>query len=172
MDLTPNLIVLWLGVLVGAITDVQQGLIKNWLTFSLMAFGIVYHALVGPDRWFGLTGCATAFALHFVLYLLTIQKAGDAKLFMAIGACAGTREMLETSVWFAILYLPVGLLTLAVRGRLSNLIATIRWSIQSAMGHPAAGEQPEPTMMIAGPTILVATLLAGSTDAVKGLLFG
>lgn len=171
MALPPNVLVLWVGLVLAAVTDLRTGLIKNWLTFSLMAFGIVYHGIVGPDRLLGLAGCGAAFALHFVLFGIGVEKAGDAKLFMAIGACVGLHEMIEATVWFAILYVPVGLLTLAAKGRLSNLLATLGWIARRARGLPV-GDPPEPTMMIAGPTILVAGLVAGTTDQIRAWIFG
>ncbi|MEM6926114.1 MAG: A24 family peptidase [Myxococcota bacterium] len=171
MELTPNVVILWVGLLVAAVTDLQTGKIRNWLTFSLMATGIVYHGIVGPDRLFGLAGFGAATALHFLLYVGGVQKAGDAKLFMAIGALLGMEEMVETTIWFFLLYMPVGLTILALKGRLTNFLATISWIARKTFGLPVE-EAPEPTMMIAGPTILVAGLLAGTTDSIREWVFG
>lgn len=171
MDLTPNVVVLWVGLIVAAVTDLRSGLIRNWLTFSLMAFGIAYHGVVGPDRLLGVMGCGAAFALHYLLFVLGIVKAGDAKLFMAIGACVGLHEMIEATIWFFVLYAPVGIATLALRGRLSNFLVTLWWIVRKTFGLPVE-EAPEPTMMIAGPTILVAGIVAGSTDVIREWVFG
>ncbi len=171
MDLTPNIVVLWIGLVVAAVTDLRSGLIRNWLTFPLAGWGIVYHALVGPDRWLGLVGAGAALAIHYTLFVLGVQKAGDAKLFVAIGACVGFAEMVETTIWFFGLYAPVGLATLAVRGRLTNFVATLWWIVRKTMGLPVE-DPPEPTMMIAGPTILAAGLVAGSTDGIREWVFG
>lgn len=171
MDPTPNLLVLWIGLLVASLTDLRDGKIRNWLTFPLMVFGVAYHAMVGPDRWLGLVGLAAATALHFTLFALGIQRAGDAKLFMGLGACVGWVEMVEASLWFALLYVPVGLATLAAKGRLSNLVATVRYVAQRSMGRPSE-PPPESTMMIAGPTILVAGVIATTSDVLRDWLFG
>jgi len=171
MDLTPPVVVLWVALAWASVTDVRTGLIKNWLTFSLMAFGIVYHAIVGPDRLFGLVGWGAATALHFALFALTINKAGDSKLFMAIGACVGAQEMVEATIWYFLLYIPLGFVTLATMGRLTNFVRTVGWMFRSAMGLPVE-EKPEPTWMIAGPTIFAAAVLAGATDTVREWVFG
>lgn len=163
MSTPPHIIVLWTGLLIAALTDLRSGRIPNALTLSMIAMGIGTHALTGADPWLGVIGCAAAFALHFVLFALGIEKAGDAKLMMGVGACVGWAEMIETTAWWALLYLPLGLIVLAARGRLSNLVAAAKWSARQAMGQEA-GERPEPTMLIAGPVIAVGGVLASLTD--------
>src|SRR5687767_10184061 len=100
-------VVLLAGLVGGAFTDLRTGRIPNVLTFPMMALGIAIWATTGPDRGFGALGCAAAFALHFPLWAFGVQRGGDAKLLMGLGACAGWREMLEASVWYAILFVPV-----------------------------------------------------------------
>ncbi|MBX2804079.1 MAG: A24 family peptidase [Myxococcales bacterium] len=165
----PQVLVLWIGLLTAALTDIRDGKIPNWLTVPMMVSGIAIHAVVSDPAWTGLVGCVAAFVLHFLLFALGVQKGGDAKLMMGIGACVGVAEMIEATCWWAILYLPVGMLTLAVRGRLGNLLAALRYTVRRSLGQPA-GERPEPTMMIAGPTLAVSGFLANLTDWLEGLL--
>ncbi len=159
----PHVVILFAGLLAGAATDLRAGRVPNVLTFPMMALGIVTHLVIGPDPWLGLVGCGAAFAIHFVGFGLGLEKAGDAKLMMGLGACVGWLEMVEATLWLAVLYLPVGLGVLALKGRLGNLVAVLRWSADKARGRPA-GERPEATWIIAGPIIAASGALANLTD--------
>lgn len=151
------------GLAVAAVTDYRTGRIPNALTFPMMAVGIAMNAtLVPEDPLRGLVGCAAAFLLHFVVYSLGVQKAGDAKLLMGVGACAGWQFMLETTVWWAVAYVPVGLGVLAVQGKLPNLVATFRYLADKQQGRPV-GDPPEPTMLRTAPIIFAGGLLAWFT---------
>ena len=152
-----------MGLAVGAVTDVRTGKIPNVLTFPMMAVGIAFWAVTGPDRALGLVGCAAAFALHFLLFALKVEKAGDAKMMMAVGALAGWRTMIEATLWWAIVFIPVGLLVLAVTGKLPNLVASSRYVLARMRGGPT-GPEPEPTTLRVGPILLVAGALAWGTD--------
>lgn len=155
--------VLLAGLSVAAVSDYRTGRIPNVLTFPMMAVGIAFWAVTGPDRTFGLVGCAAAFALHYVLFALNVEKAGDAKLMMGIGALAGWRTMLEATFWWAIVFVPVGLLVLAVTGKLPNLVASVRYVLARAKG-PVTAPAPESTTLRVGPILLVAGVLAWSTE--------
>jgi Flp pilus assembly protein protease CpaA len=156
-------VVLFAGLLGAAVTDFRTGKIPNVLTFPMMAVGIVIHLTAGADPSFGLVGCAAAFALHFVLFAFGVEKAGDAKLMMGLGACVGWREMLEATLWLAVVYLPIGLAILAAQGKLPNLVKSARYVLARMQGR-AAGDPPEPTYVRAGPIMLVAGTLGWATD--------
>jgi prepilin peptidase CpaA len=154
------------GLVVAALTDLRTGRIPNVLTLPMMLLGIVMHAtladssgsFLASDATFplagsaaggslgagpavGLLGCAAAFAIHYPLWMLGVQKAGDAKLFMGVGACVGWRELIEASMWYAIVYLPVALLVLAAAGQLPGLWKTARYVTDKARGRPV-GDPP------------------------------
>src|SRR5690349_13595930 len=145
MVVDPRDVVLFVGLCIAAATDLHSGRIPNLLTFPMMALGIAMSAVQGEPA-VGLLGCAAAFAVHFPLFALGIGKAGDAKLMMGLGALVGWHEMLEATVWLAVLYLPLGIAVLAVRGKLGNLIASAKYAAAKATGK-AAGEPPEPTWL-------------------------
>ena len=163
MTVPPHVLILWVGLLIGAATDLRAGKIPNVLTFPMMALGVVTHLVLGPDPWLGLMGLGAAFVVHFVGFALGIEKAGDAKLMMGLGACVGWHEMLEATLWMAVLYLPLGLAILAMRGKLGNLIAVAKYSADKALGRPVAEEKPEATWLITGPIIAAAGILANLT---------
>ncbi|MEZ4239339.1 MAG: A24 family peptidase [Myxococcota bacterium] len=150
------------GLIVASVTDARSGRIPNALTFPMVALGIAIHA-AGAPPWAGLLGAAVAFAIHFPLFALGVERGGDAKLLMGVGACVGWSELCETSIWLAVLYFPLGLLILALRGKLGNLVAAARYTAAKAQGVDP-GEKPEPTTFRTGPVIAVAATLAWATD--------
>jgi len=162
VTLGPPEVVLLIGLAVAAVTDARTGRIPNALTGLLMALGLVWWATQG-DPLFGLFGLLAAFALHYVGWMLGVEKAGDAKLFMAIGAAIGWAEMIEATLWTAVVYLPVGLAVLAMQGRLANLVNAARHMLLKAQGVDP-GEAPEPTMLRTAPIIAVGGAVAIFTD--------
>ena len=67
--------------------------------------------------------------------------------------------MVETTLWYAVLYLPVGLLLLGVQGRLANLLNAGLWTMSRARGEDA-GERPEGTKLKTAPIIAAAGVAA------------
>jgi hypothetical protein len=174
--MTPIDFVLVVGVLIACWTDLRTMLIPNWLNVTLMVCGAALHITDDPALpWLGM---AAALAVHYPLWRLGVEKGGDAKLMIAIGALLGWYEMLEASLWYAILYIPVGLAYLAVLGRLPNLWRTFGWSLTQSLEkipEPTRTvvrtwmirlrlnpkEPPnEPTMMKTAPVIAVAAIAA------------
>lgn len=160
MTLEPHQVVAVIGLLLAAVIDARTGKIPNVLNGVLLLAGILWWVLDG--RWVvGLAGAVAGFALHFPLWKLGVEKGGDAKLFIALGALLGWWEMLDTSAFTACLYFPVGFLVLLVRGRLGNLVAGIRYTVERAKGVPEEElEAPEATMLRTGPIIAVAGIAA------------
>jgi Flp pilus assembly protein protease CpaA len=163
MELSPQQLVLLVGVAAGAVMDLWSGRIPNVLTFPMMVTGIALNAILGPEALLGLLGCAAAFLVHFPLFAAGVEKGGDAKLMMGVGACVGWAGMLEATLWLAVLYLPVGLAVLAAQGKLPNLVATARYVMAKWQGQ-AKGPAPEPTYFRTGPVIAVGVVLAWLTD--------
>lgn len=156
--LTPQLVVTLVGCAIAVVTDLRTGKIYNKLTLPMWALGLAMNASLS-DWTVGLYGFLAAFALHYPLWVFGVQKGGDAKLLIGIGALMGWAFMLETSMYYALLYFPVGLAVLAMKGRLSNLVATIRYTADKARG--IEGTPPdEPTILITGPVIAAAALIA------------
>lgn len=139
-------------------TDARTGRIPNVATFGMMLAGIVLHAAYGAPL-FALLGIAVAFAIHYPLYVLGVEKAGDAKLVMGVGALVGWVEAVDTSLWFAVLYLPVGLAVLVARGRLANFRKVMVWQADKARGR-AVGDAPEATVLWTAPVIAAAAVAA------------
>lgn len=110
----------------GAIWDARTGKIPNRLTFPMMAVGLGLHAATASPL-VGLLGLALATLLHLPLWILGVEKAGDTKLIMGVGACGGWPVVLVATGWLAALYLPIGLVVLYLRHRRGNDTAGPTW---------------------------------------------
>lgn len=154
-------VVLLGGLVVASYTDLRWTWIPNALVFPMMFLGFLLGALDGRLGMVAL-GWLLATVLYVPLWQVGISKAGDAKLMMAIGALMGLHAAMEAVAWTAILYVPVQLVVLAVRGRLGNLVATARYEAHKALGQDA-GPAPEVTMGVTGPIIAAAGALTWGT---------
>lgn len=160
--MTPALLVTGIGMVIASVTDLRTGKIPNWLTGALLLVGLLFSAADGTVIG-AATGIGAALLIHYPLWMMGVEKAGDAKLLMGVGALLHTSLMIETTIWCAVLYLPVGLLFLAAKGRLVNLWNALRWSALKAQGIDP-GERPPPTMLRTAPIIAAATAAAVSTS--------
>ena len=92
-----SLVVLFLVLIVAAITDVRTGKIHNWTTYPAIAIGLIGHTLIGGltgmDDSFGLVGSlgglAAGFVPMFVAWFSGGIGGGDAKLLTAVMFWAG-----------------------------------------------------------------------------------
>jgi len=159
---TPN-IVLLVALVVAAVIDLRTHRIPNWLTFTLMAVGLAVQASVGGGLAVGVVGLVVAFLVHYALWSLGIDAAGDAKLFMAVGAWLGWAVMMEATLWRLLLHVPMAVIVLTVQKRWDNFRAALRWSLLSAQGQDQ-GARPEPTWVPLGAVIALSVPLAMFTD--------
>ncbi len=94
-----------LGVVVAAVTDVRDGRIPNWLTFSLAGFGIGVQSWThGWDGFlFSLGGLGMGLACLMFFYLKGGMGAGDVKLLGAIGTILGPGQVVFAFAFGAML---------------------------------------------------------------------
>jgi len=92
------------------IQDVKTREVSNWLTFSLIAFGVafsIFHSLsigkINPFL-FSFAGGVFYFCVAFALYYARVFAGGDAKLLMGVGF------ILPYSSWLNVLFLSLGFL--------------------------------------------------------------
>jgi len=155
-------VVLLVGLVVSAVTDILKGKIYNVVTFPMMALGVVIHATAG-EWWVGLLGIGGATIIHVPLWLARIQKAGDAKLMLGVGACVGWLEMVEATIWYAILFVPIALAAVAVMRRWSKLATAASHLFARLRGVPP-GPPPDQVMIRVGPIIAAAGVIGWLTD--------
>ncbi len=157
---SPPIGIMLVGCAIASYTDATTGKILNVLTGPMILMGLVSHTLTG-DWTFGLYGFLAAAALHYPLWMLGVEKGGDVKLLMGIGACVGWMELIETTFWYAAVYIPVGLAVLIYRKRLGNLAAVGKHVAKKASGQRTEeSDRPESTLLWTGPVISVAAVIA------------
>jgi len=117
-----------IGILTGIafITDIRHCRIPNWLTFSGVLGGLIYHGIMEGMKGllFSLYGLLFGLVLLFILYLFGAIGAGDVKLFAAYGAIAGI-EFVTHSMVYAVLY--AGLIGIAVLIVQKKLVQRMLW---------------------------------------------
>ncbi|HSF09782.1 MAG TPA: A24 family peptidase [Nitrospirales bacterium] len=94
-----------LGLVVAAVTDVREGKIPNWLTFSLAGFGM--GVLSWEHGWdgflFSLGGLGMGLVCLMFFYIKGGMGAGDVKLLGAIGAILGPGQVVFAFAFAAML---------------------------------------------------------------------
>ena len=83
----------------GAVIDLKTGKIPNKLTFTGITGGLLLRFLAGGPRFFA-EGFAGLFAggLTVIIWILGGIRAGDAKLYMAVGAIAGIKFIIFVEI--------------------------------------------------------------------------
>ena len=100
----PLIIFLSCILIVVVIIDIRLRKIPYLLTFPTMILGVIYHCIkFGWDGlFFSLGGLAIGIAIFFILYLMGGMGAGDVKLMGAVGAIIGSKGILLTALFSAI----------------------------------------------------------------------
>ena len=177
-QLTPMDAVVLLALAVAVYTDLSRRKIPNALSMPLWGIGVVYYAVAffvvdGVSWWTGLLGLAIMFPVHFLLFALGIDRGGDAKLMIGVGACLGWWMGLEATVWAILLMLPVGLVYATLTGKLLNVWRTFTWLGRSVIYRAMQldpGEKPESTLIPKAPVIAVSVLVARLTPWLEDIL--
>lgn len=127
-------------------TDTRTAKIRNVHTFPAMLVGLFLGAVGGGLDGFltALAGLVAGFVLMLPLFVLHIMKAGDAKLLMAIGAIAGPGLAFRALIVSFVLFLPVAVVILTVRGGWRNmgLAFTRIWRFLYTTIHPGRVTEP------------------------------
>ena len=150
------------GCSIASMTDATTGKILNVLTGPLVVAGLIVNAMAGSWE-IGVWGFVLATQIHLPLYFAKIEKGGDVKLLMGIGACMGPTFILNTSFWYAVLYLVIGPLVLLYRKRVKNLLVVGIHLANKAKGGPGSedsADAPQTTTLWTAPVIFGAALAA------------
>ncbi len=101
----PFLFILLSSILVvAAIIDIRIQKIPNLLTFPTMVLGLIYNSITSgwDGLLFSLGGLALGIAIFLILYMMGGMGAGDIKLMGAVGAIIGSKGVLLTALFSAI----------------------------------------------------------------------
>ncbi|MEO7650127.1 MAG: A24 family peptidase [Bryobacteraceae bacterium] len=99
----PIRITLSLIVLTAAWTDWRSRRIPNWLTLPALPVGLAAHTLYGDGFWSSLMGAGAGFLALFLVFAVGAGGAGDVKLFTAVGAFVGIRNLIAVFVLVAVI---------------------------------------------------------------------
>jgi prepilin peptidase CpaA len=139
--------------LVGAIIDVQQQRIPNWLTYPglVLGFGLRTVLFGWKGLLSGLAGCLLAGGIMFLFYMVRAMGAGDVKLMAGIGALVGPSQavgvLLATAIFGGLLAIAYALYRRRMVSTLKNVGAVLRF-------HAWAGAQAHPELNLDNPSAL------------------
>lgn len=99
--LVPFVVVLATACIAGII-DHRRNVIPNWITFSLIGFGLFYHGVLpwGQGWMFALMGGVFGLAILLPFFLLGGVGAGDVKMLSGIGCWVGFHDALAIFLVF------------------------------------------------------------------------
>jgi prepilin peptidase CpaA len=105
-----------LFVAVAAGLDLKFRKIPNLITVPALAVGLVYHLAFGgwQGLLYGLGGFGFAFGVFFVMWLMGIASAGDAKLMAALGGWLGFWDMVRLLAVATVFVAMIGMSVLIV----------------------------------------------------------
>lgn len=109
--------VLWIALSLSVYTDISTRKIPNWLTVSLFIAGGIIQCLLGTPLVF-LQGAALAAVIGIVGWMVHVIQAGDAKLFIALGALMGWNWLLWCGAYSLIWGAGIGVVILLAKGAL------------------------------------------------------
>ncbi len=86
-------------------TDLRTREIPNWLTLSGILAGLLWAAVSGGWRGFGLAlaGASVGLLSFLLLFVMGGMGGGDVKLMAAFGALVGPAALLKSILWIALL---------------------------------------------------------------------
>lgn len=139
--------------LTGAVIDLRQHRIPNWLTYPGIVAGLALRgALFG---WKGLlaalAGCLLAGGIMFLFYAVRAMGAGDVKIMAAIGAFVGPHEVIGVLLATAICG---GVLAIAYAVYRGRMISTLKNVGSVLRFHAWAGVQAHPEVNLDNPAAL------------------
>lgn len=127
--------VLCLVVFTGAMTDLRERRIPNWLTGGAILFAWGLHSflygLSGLQH--SLLGMAAGVAVYLPLFLLRGMGGGDLKMMAATGALAGPKDWLGILILTALFAGAAALVVVLRRGLLGRALRNIVWMLSKLL---------------------------------------
>jgi prepilin peptidase CpaA len=126
------LIIVLLGALIAAVTDVWKFRVYNALTIPLLVSGLAYHVW-GGDIGDSVLGMLLGFSVLIVLHIVGGVGAGDVKLMAAVGAWLGTQHTLYVFIASSLAAGLYALLLVAINGGLARALVNLQILIYRLM---------------------------------------
>jgi prepilin peptidase CpaA len=154
------------AALIAGVTDALWLKISNWLTFPLLASGLLFHAILSSETGvlFALMGAFIGFCPLVILFISGGVGAGDLKLLAGIGAWIGPHDVL---VLFIVSSFLVGFYSLILRACTTNLPthSTSRETVESLA---LSDQRTRRTRLVPmGTMIAVALLILVARDSIS-----
>jgi len=127
----------------GAVVDVQQHRIPNWLTYPAIGAGVLLRGYY--FGWHGVLtaigGCLLAGGIVFLFYAVRAMGAGDLKLMAALGAIVGLHHivyvLLGTGIAGGVLALIYAAYRRRLRATFSNVGSLLKFHASAGLhAHP------------------------------------
>ena len=140
--------VIFFASLTAAVWDLASRRIPNWLTFPMLATGLVWSAWMGGPMGFvgALAASALLAAPYVLLFLYAGGGGGDVKLMAAIGAWAGLVPGLVVLVLVALCGVVMGVVVALAKGQLRTTMNRVTAAAYSAV--PTGGVLPSISKII------------------------
>jgi len=131
----------------GAVEDVRSRRIPNWLTYSAFLSGLAVRLLLlgWPGLKAGLVASLAAGGVLFVLFVVGGMGAGDVKMMAAVGAWAGSSQIVNLLFASAI---AGGLMAVGMMFFHGRVRTTLVNSLELLRHHLTAGLHPHPELNI------------------------
>lgn len=169
--ISPQTLMVLVLALVCAFTDWRKGLVHNAFTYPAAAIGLTLSFVYAPPEPFGsLLGFLAALGSFGILWYFGGIGAGDVKLMAAIGAMKGLPFITYSSIYIIFIAAMVGIVVLALRGR---LLRTIKWMCLTYISVVIPGMSPpelgdEKTYIPFAPFIFLGVTVAAYQEYMHG----
>ena len=155
-------VLLFLLLIIAAVTDLRDRKVYNWLTFPAMAFGLTLAwanvGLVLLQEHF-IYGFLPAVVIFGILVWIRALSAGDMKLMAAIGAIMGSPFLYQAIFWSSLCGCLIAIVKLVWQGvLLKGLGRTARYAVM--IKPPEEGEDLLKQKIPYGVAISVGTLFS------------
>jgi Flp pilus assembly protein protease CpaA len=139
-DLRVPILVVFLATSLAAVTDVRRFRIANWLTVSLLASGLAFHAIASGWPGLGRSGAGAMFGFFALIFPWSARQmgAGDVKLMAGVGAWLGLPMTFEVLITAAILGGVYALIVTIGTGRFRETMGDVRGLLSG--GRPESGD--------------------------------
>jgi prepilin peptidase CpaA len=127
------LIIVFIGAMIAAVTDVWKFKVYNLLTIPLLASGLAYHAISGEGLASSALGMLFGFGILIVLHVMGGVGAGDVKLMAAIGAWLGIETTFYVFIASALAAGIYAVILVAFSGRVAEHLVNLQILVHRLM---------------------------------------